>query len=188
MACTLYTLTGLDGKCETSVGGIKEILIAVKDDIKEVTYETETQDGAIKPGQGKVTKVEMNTGKHFVRWTFRRNTGSFTSNIESDVAIGNQSVTTDVALQFSRAEATKRAEIQAAVNVDAVIFIHDMYDKWLLVGEENGVQVTNGTMQSGTANTDLSGFSLTLNAISQYYPRYVADTFDPTTLIASTPA
>ena len=34
MNCNSVTLTTIDARCETSFGGIKEVLIALQDDIK----------------------------------------------------------------------------------------------------------------------------------------------------------
>ena len=57
---------------------------------------------------------------------FRKNTGNYTTALTSDPAIGTQAVTTDLNLQFTKAEATKRLEIQSAINAAAVVIIEDM--------------------------------------------------------------
>ena len=39
MNCNAITLSSIDARCETSFGGIKEILIALKDDIKSISVD-----------------------------------------------------------------------------------------------------------------------------------------------------
>lgn len=165
MACNSVSLATIDARCDTSIGGIKEILIAQRDDVKmsEITINSD----------GLITNIECVTGKKFEKWQFRKNTGSYTSNLETDPAIGNSSITTDVALQFSRAEAGKRLNIQSAINASAVVLIHDMYDQYLFLGLDNDVNITACTMQSGTANSDLSGFTLTFQDVAQELPHFV---------------
>lgn len=163
MACNTVTLTGINGKCDTSAGGIKRVLIAQKDD---VTIGTVDESGVI-------TEITMAQGKYFVQWLFRKNTGNYTSALTSDPAIGTQAVTTDLNLQFTKAEATKRLEIQSAINAAAVVIIEDMYGQYILLGKDNDVNVINVNQQSGTAITDLNGYTLTLQDVSLELPHFV---------------
>ena len=181
-SCGAVTLNAIDARCDASMGGIKEIYIALRDDIKEDlstgkkditvnwTYNEDTKQWE---GDGLVTKIAMVTGKKFEKWKFRKQTGSYTSTASMDPAIGTNYVTTEVSLQFSRAEASKRLNIQSAMNANSVVIVRDMYDQYLLLGLENEVSVTAAVMQSGTASTDLSGFTLTLTDISQELPHFI---------------
>lgn len=166
MACNTVTLTGINGKCDTSVGGIKRVLIAQKDDVTIGTVDE----------MGVITEITMAEGKYFVQWLFRKNTGNYTTSLTSDPAIGTQAVTTDLNLQFTKAEATKRLEIQSAINAAAVVIIEDMYGQYILLGKDNEVSVTAVNQQSGTAITDLNGYTLTLQDVSIELPHFV----DPT--------
>lgn len=177
-SCTggAVTLNAIDGRCDASMGGIKEIYIALRDDIKDKTDGTGKDITIASSGNELVTAIGMVTGKKFEKWLFRKQTGSYTSTASMDPAIGTNYITTEVALQFSRAEAGKRLNIQSAMNANSVVIVRDMYDQYLLLGLENDVNVTAAVMQSGTASTDLSGFTLTLTDISQELPHFV----DPT--------
>lgn len=177
-SCTggAVTLNAIDGRCDASMGGIKEIYIALRDDIKDKTDGTGKDITIASSGTELVTAINMVTGKKFEKWMFRKQTGSYTSTASMDPAIGTNYITTEVALQFSRAEAGKRLNIQSAMNANSVVIVRDMYDQYLLLGLENDVNVTAAVMQSGTASTDLSGFTLTLTDISQELPHFV----DPT--------
>lgn len=169
-------LSSIDARCDGSIGGIKRILIANKQDIDTVSVNTTT---------GKIDAITLVTGKKFQQWLFRRNTGSYTSTATSDAAIGNNSVTTEVSLQFSRAEAEKRLAIQSAINAGAVVIVEDSYGEYLYLGYDNEVYITNAVMQSGTAASDLSGFTLTFTDESAELPHFVdKDNVDIDGLIA----
>lgn len=164
MACNTVTLNGINAKCDTSAGGIKRVLIAQKDDVQTITVDSTT---------GVIDTITMVSGKTFVQWLFRKNTGSYTTSLTSDPAIGTQAVTTDLNLQFTKAEATKRLEIQSAINAAAVVIIEDMYGQYILLGKDNEVSVTAVNQQSGTAVTDLNGYTLTFQDVSLELPHFV---------------
>lgn len=164
MACNSVTLNGINAKCDTSAGGIKRILIAQKDDVATINVDETT---------GIIDEITMVSGKYFVQWLFRKNTGNYTTSLTSDVAIGTQAVTTDLNLQFTKAEAVKRLEIQSAINASAVIIIEDMYGQYILLGLDNDVTITAVNQQSGTAITDLNGYTLTFQDTSLELPHFV---------------
>ena len=165
MACTSVTLNSFDARCDVSVGGIKRILIGNRDEVTKVTVDETT---------GKITTIT--TSAKFAEWRFRKNTGSLTSTVTSDPAIGNTFATTDLNLQFTKAEAQKRLDIQSAINANSVVIVEDMYGQYIYLGLENDVTVTNATMVTGTTMSDLNGFTLTLQDVATELPRFV----DPT--------
>lgn len=175
MNCSTFTPEYIDARCDKSVGGIKAIYIANRDDI-QFPLQSNTQE--------EITSLQIADGKYFAKWQFRKNTGSYTSTYASDMAIGNETITTTVALQFSRAEATKRLKIQKALNSAAVVIIEDMYGQLLFLGEDNEVVITECTMQSGTQTGDLSGFNLTFQDIADGLPKFLVKDFDMSDLLA----
>ena len=162
-SCNNVTLTGINAKCDTSAGGIKRVLLAQKDDVTIGNVDE----------LGVITQITMASGKHFVQWLFRKNTGNYSTSLTSDQAIGAQAVTTDLNLQFTKAEATKRLEIQSAINAAAVVIIEDMYGQYILLGKDNEVAVTAVNQQSGTSISDLNGYTLTLQDVSLELPHFV---------------
>lgn len=163
MACTSATISTIDGRCSTAIGGIKCVLVANKDDVTDVSTNE----------QGLITQITMADTKKFAKWQFRKNTGSYTSTFSTDTAIGNNTVTTEVNLQFTRAEQQKRMDLQTALNAAAVVIIEDMLGNYLYLGFENEVTITNLVMQSGTQTSDLNGFTLTFTDIAQELPHFV---------------
>lgn len=175
MACNTVTLNGINAKCDTSAGGIKRVMIIQKDDVTNISVDSAT---------GVVDAITLASGKYFVQWLFRKNTGNYTTSLTSDPAIGTQAVTTDLNLQFTKAEATKRLEIQSAINAAAVVIIEDMYGQYILLGKDNEVSVTAVNQQSGTAVTDLNGYTLTFQDVSLELPHFVDASIIPSLLTA----
>lgn len=161
---TSVALNSIDARCENSIGGIKRILIANVSDVTKATVDEDT---------GMITAITMVASKKFQQWLFRKNTSSYTSTVSSDPTLGNTSVTTEVSLQFSKAEAQKRLEIQSAINASAILIVEDMYGQFLYLGLDNEVSITSAVMQSGTQNSDLNGFTLTFQDISAELPHFV---------------
>lgn len=183
MACNTVTLNSINGRCDTSAGGIKRVLIIQKDDVTNIhvdKYDPETNPD----GKDMIDTITLATGKYFEQWLFRKNTGNYTTALTSDPAIGTQAVTTDLNLQFTKAEATKRLAIQAAINAAAVVIIEDMYGQYILLGKDNEVSVTAVNQQSGTAVTDLNGYTLTFQDTSLELPHFVDPTIIPSLLTA----
>lgn len=175
--CGSATLNSIDARCDVSAGGIKRILIANRDDVT-VTANDET---------GKITAITQANETKFAEWRFRKNTGSLTSTVTSDPAIGNTIVTTEVAIQFTRAEAQKRMDIQSAINAAAVVIVEDMYGQYIYLGLENEVVISNATMTTGTTTTDLNGFNLTFQDICTELPYFVDKEIVDDLLIAEVP-
>lgn len=169
-SCSAVTVNAIDARCEGSVGGIKEIYVIANEDVTAIDVASENNEDAL------ITSITLAAGKLFQKWLFRPNTSSYTSTRAGDLTTGNSTVTTDVALQFSKAEAGKRLAIQSMINGGACIIIKDMYGQYILLGKGDGrneVFVTDAVMQSGTANTDLSGFTLTFEEIAAEFPHFI---------------
>lgn len=191
-SCLPVSLGSIDARCDISFGGIKRMLIALKDDVDSVvideflaTYQGMETGEDIPNDDNLITQINMKyteeevegetvrTYKTFYEFLFRRNTASYTSTVAPDVAIGNSFATTEVTLQFSKAEAKKRMIIQSLINAGAVVILEDMYGQFIYLGKDREVVVTNGVMQSGTAETDLNGFTLTLQDVSLELPHFI---------------
>ena len=76
-------------------------------------------------------------------------------------------------VQFTKAEAQKRLDIQSAINASAVVIVEDMYGQFIYLGLENEVVVSNATMVTGTASSDLNGFTLTFQDLATELPHFI---------------
>lgn len=161
MACKSFALSGIALGCKDLMGGIKEIYMIKSVDIKKKTLNTE---------QSQIATIELETGAKFKTYKFRKGTGSMTSTASSDEAIGNFSVTTELALQFSKMETSKRLEVMAMCLEDVAVIVLDWNGKYWFLGYDFPVTATAATAQTGTASTDLNGYNVTLSDTSSEFP------------------
>lgn len=175
MSCNSVTLNSIKAKCDTSIGGIKRIFVQQRDYLTDVIVDETTQ---------KIIYLGGFESEGLKVWEFRKNTANYTSTATIDSTINLSYFTTEVSLQFSRAEAQKRLEIQSVINAGGVVvIIEDMYGEFLFLGKDKDVRITAATMQSGTNQTDLSGFNLTFTDTSFELPHFINKEYvDVTTL------
>ena len=115
MACSLNTLAGIAGSCESNQGGIIEVYINHFDQIDEVTV---TSD--------KISAITLkSSGEKFHKYNFKRNTGSLTSTYTIDPVNGVNFVTSDLTLVFAKQDTVKRIEISALALDDLVVSVKD---------------------------------------------------------------
>ena len=157
MACKTYTLTGGDFMCDVSMGGVKAIYVANYDDVASVGYDDAT-------AATEVTGVTMASGKTFVQYTFKRNTASFTSNLQASPENGTNFWQTDIVMQFSRMDTAKRLEIKALSLNDLAVIVEDLNGKKWYFGITMPVQAASGDAATGTAMTDRNGYNISLQA------------------------
>lgn len=161
MACKSFALSGIALPCKDNMGGIKEVYIAKSADVSAVTLNTE---------QSQIATITMESTAKFKTYKFRKGTANMTSTAASDEAIGNFSVTTELALQFSKMETSKRLEIMAMCLEDVVAIVLDFNGRYWYLGYDFPVTATSATAQTGTAATDLNGYNVTLSDTSAEFP------------------
>ena len=166
MACKSFALSGIAMSCKDNMGGIKEVYIAKANDVTGVTLNTEGTQ---------ISTITMDSSAKFRTYKFRKGTASMTSTASSDVAIGNFSVTTELALQFSKMETSKRLEIMALCLEDVLVIVQDFNGKYWLLGYDFPVSATAATGVTGTNATDLNGYTVTLSDTSAEFPFEIPD-------------
>ena len=173
MACSLNTLAGIAGACESNQGGIIEVYINHFDQVEDVTVESD-----------KITTVTLKTsGEKFHKYNFKRNTGSLTSTYTIDPANGVNFVTSDLTLVFAKQDTAKRIEISALALDDLVVIVKDANLRYWYLGKDEPVQASAATAQTGTARTDGNNYSITLQDTSLTLP-YEVDAAAIATLLA----
>lgn len=161
------TLTTIAKGCNNGVGGIKRVLIGLKDDF-DVTVSS-----------GKISAITKKTsGSPMVEYYFRRNTADYTSTLTVADDAGTSYWATDINLQFSHIENTKRVAIQSAVNAEAVVVIELFDGAKIFFGYDEAVTCTAGTVASGKAKGDFTGYTLTLHDESVEIPYHLDDDLD----------
>ena len=173
MSCSLNTLAGIAGSCESNQGGIIEVYINHFDQIDEVTV---TSD--------KISAITLkSSGEKFHVYNFRRNTGSLTSTYTIDPANGVNFVTSDLTLVFAKQDTVKRIEISALALDDLVVIVKDANLRYWYLGKDEPVQASAATAQTGTARTDGNNYNITLQDTSLTLP-YEVDEAAIATLLA----
>lgn len=167
MACSLQTLAGLAGSCEGSKGGIVRAYIANFNDISAWTFVNTT---GTTPVRESVSAITMNSGKTFYEYNFKKNVGSMTSTLNVDDAAGVNFVQTDVVLQFSRMDTTKRLEMSALSLNDLVAVVVDANSKYWCLGIDEPVSASAGNGQTGQNRTDGNYYQITLQGNDDTYP------------------
>lgn len=172
MACNTYTLTGLNTVCkETSFGGIKEVLIALYDDVARTNVDSSTH----------LLTPTMVIGTTFKQYKLLKSTGGLTSTLNTSETTTSY-FTNEVTLQFMKMETSKRLEIMALMMSACAVIVKDANDKYWYLGKDNYVECTAGSAQTGTASSDSNHYELTLSDTSAELPYEVDATVIPSLL------
>lgn len=180
-SCESVTLAGIDARCDNSFGGVKRVLVALRDNVT-ATIDPNLVDAdpsatppviAVPNEDELVTKIEMQGSAKFYEFRFRRNTASMTSTATIDPAIGSNYITTELTMQFSKAEAKKRMILQSLIAAGASVIVEDMYGQYIYLGKDQEVVASALTSQTGTAEGDLNGYNVTLSDVSEKLPHFI---------------
>jgi hypothetical protein len=158
MAYCVQTLAGLARDCEPCQGGIREAWIA--------NY----AESAFTVTSGTVSAIQSGSAYTFYHYTFKKDTGSFTSTLNVDNANGVNYVSTEINLVFSRMETLKRAEVAALSLGDTMMVIKDANSKYWAFGVDEPVNASAGTGETGVARGDANRYSITLLDNAKSWP------------------
>lgn len=160
MACNTYTLSGLNTACkESSFGGIKEVLIALYEDVESTSIDSTSH----------LLTPTMVSGKKFKQYKLLKSTGALTSTLNTSETSASY-FTNEVSLQFMKLETSKRIEIMALMMSACVVIVKDANDKYWYLGKNSYVECTAGSAQTGTAASDSNHYELTLTDTSAELP------------------
>lgn len=166
MACT--TLATITKGCDNNVGGITSILINDMDNLGTV---------AVNTANWEVTSFGSLVDE-FVAFEFRRNTGSYTEELQNDFVNGSQFYLQTINLMFHRREAAKSKAIK--------ILGEGQRDLAVIVGDANGkywyfpnAQLSAVSEGSGQAKADGSKYAITFVAENEFLAYEVDPTIVP---------
>jgi hypothetical protein len=155
MSCT--TLTTITKGCDNNIGGITSILINDMENLGTLTIDTANWE---------VTSFGSLVDE-FVAFEFRRNTGSYTEELQNDFVNGSQFYLQTINLMFHRREAAKSKSIK--------ILGEGQRDLALVVGDANGkywyfpnAQLSAVTEGSGQAKADGSKYAISFVAENEF--------------------
>lgn len=160
MACNVSA--GRVLPCKAGFGGIKSAYFFDLDGLGTLTY----TDGVITTIAGTPTVYEYDV----------KNTSSLETAINSSRETGTTFYEQTLSLTLTYLDAPTQEQIKLLAWGRPSVAVEDYYSNMFIVGLENGVEMTGGTIGTGTQPGDLSGFTMTL----------VGQEPDPATFITST--
>lgn len=167
MSCP-QNLVSVSVDCKPNKGGIVKAYIAQYED---GFFEVYADDTTNIPSQ----VIGYNSGasqswESFKVINFRRNTSNFTSTLNRDDANGISYIQSDIALQFSKMETSKRLAVAAMALGEMMVVIEDANGEAWAFGVDRPVTASASVGNTGTNFSDGNNYQITLTDISDYYP------------------
>jgi hypothetical protein len=163
MACDL-TLGRIE-PCKDSVGGLKNLYFVNYGDLGAITYdETNTDVIDAVAGTPDAYKYEI------------KGASSFTQNIQSSRDTGTTAFEQVIEVTLKKLSIADHKELKILAFGRPHVIIEDNNGNFFLAGLEHGADVTGGTIVTGTAMSDLSGYTLTLTGMEKAPANFLGDT------------
>ena len=159
MACAVSN--GRSLPCKSAVGGIKNIFFA--------PYSTVT--AALSPAADGV--ITLTDTEDFYKYEVKGNSSLETA-INSSRENGTTFYEATLNCTFTFLDVATQEQIKLLANGRPQIVVEDYNGNGFLIGKDHGAEVTGGTVVTGAAMGDLSGFTLTLTAQETAPPFFVA--------------
>ncbi len=148
--------------CKGSMGGIKAVYFINFGDLVSADITLDAEDNITSVGTGIVAyKYEV------------RDSSQYTENITSSRENGTTFFEQNTDLTFKHLDSATRKEIKAMAYGRPNIVIEDYNGNFLLAGEENGCDMTSGTIVTGSAAGDLSGYTATMQGREKAPARFL---------------
>ena len=158
MSCLLTT--GRKIPCKSAFGGIKRVYFADYGDITSVTVDGTTKEATI---AGSPTWYEFDV----------KGNSSLETTVTSSRENGTTFYTQTLNLTLTYLDAKTQAELQTLAVARPYIVVEDYYGNNFLCGFENGMECTGGTVVSGSAAGDLSGFTMVFEGLEETAPYFL---------------
>ena len=169
MSCISKTISGLAHDCSSNIGGISKIWI------------TGYKEGAATIESDVITGFnEAVTLESWKPFAFRKGAASMTKTANIDDANGINYITTELVINFSRMETTKRIEMQALLLDEVMVIVKDSNGVYWFLGYDEPVTASGGGGQTGQAKTDANQYTITLKDESHELPYEVSKSFGET--------
>ena len=154
MACDL--LLGRIEPCKDSVGGLNAIYFVNFGDLGAITYDaTDTDVIDAIAGTPSAYKYDI------------KGTSTFTQNIQSDRATGTTAFEQVLEVTLKKLSAADHKELKLLAYGRPHVIVADYNGNYFLAGLEHGCDVTGGTIVTGGAMNELSGYTLTLTGMER---------------------
>jgi hypothetical protein len=157
MACSLTS--GRKVPCKSAVGGIKNILFADYGTIGNATIVA-----------GEIT--ELSGSADWYKFEVK-GASSLETAINSSRENGTTFYESTVTMSLTFQDKATQEQLKLITHARPHVIVEDYNGNFFLVGLEHGAEVTGGSITSGAAMGDLSGYSLTIVAQETAPPYFV---------------
>lgn len=159
MASCMTLTSGICRGCRDNAGGIKKLYVA---DLNDVVFPITSEDGV-------VVEIELESDAKWYVLQPNKYSSSWTENINVSVENGTLGYEQVVTAVFGKNDQALRDVVTELAKGDLVIIVVDSNDvMWLIGSEDNGAYVSGGNSASGTALTDLNGWTLNFTCMAKF--------------------
>ena len=165
MSCNINLTQGFALDCKDSVGGLKAIYFVNFGDLGAITYDVTNTDviDAV-AGTPDAYKYDI------------KGTSTFTQNIQSDRATGTTAFEQVLEITLKKLTVADHKELKLLSYGRPQVIVEDYNGNYFLSGLEHGMDVTGGTIVTGSAMNELSGYTLTLTGMEKAPANFLGDT------------
>ena len=151
--------------CKDSVGGLKAIYFVNFGDLGAITYDVTNTD-VIDAVAGTPSAYKYDI----------KGTSTFTQNIQSDRATGTTAFEQVLEITLKKLTVSDHKELKLLSYGRPQVIVEDYNGNYFLAGLEHGMDVTGGTIVTGGAMNELSGYTLTLTGMEKAPANFLGDT------------
>jgi hypothetical protein len=182
MACDIAN--GRAEACKDSVGGLKNIyFINYQIASSDVTYDVTNTD----------LITDVNNVDSLYKFELKGSDNTFEQTINSDRNAGTTYFTQTLNIKLKKQDAATTKNVKLLAYGRPHVVIQTNNDQFFLMGLEHGADVTGGSIATGGALKDFSGYSLTFTAEEKLPANFIncttetalATLFSPATIVAS---
>ena len=165
MACTLTN--GRIINCKDDIGGLKSVYFIDYGDLGAITYETDGDTIASIAGE-----------QHAFKYDLKGSASSFTQTIVSSRDAGTTVFEQALELTLPNLSITDNKELKLIAYGNPHVIVEDNNGNAFLMGTKFGADVEGGTIVTGGAMTDMSGYTLSLKGMEPKPANFFTDLLD----------
>lgn len=155
--------------CKDSVGGLKAVYFVNYGDIDAITYDVTNTDA-----------IDSVTGTPSAYKYELKGASTFTQNVNASRENGTVFYEQVLELTFKKLTIKDHKELKLMAYGRPQVIVEDNNGNFFLAGLQHGMDVTGGTIVTGGAMGDLSGYTLTLTGQEKVPANFLTDTLSGT--------
>ena len=159
MACNLAT--GRKVPCKSAFGGIKTVFMADFGTISALVINETSKEVTGFTGSPSWFQYDV------------KGNSSLETTVTSSRENGTTFYTQTLNLTLTFLDAKTQAELQTVAVARPYVVVEDYYGNSFLCGFENGMELTGGTVVTGAAAGDRSGFTITMEGMEERAPDFL---------------